>query len=57
MEVQSIGEYGYSASNSTIGDGVHVGKNCFVGQATSVQKLPVDDVSLVGSPAKEFTRK
>lgn len=53
----SIGEYGYIAPNSTIRDGVHVGKNCFVGQATSVQKSFGDDVSLVGSPAKEFTRK
>ncbi len=52
-----IGEYGYVGSNSTLLNGITLGKNCFVGQAASVQRSFGDDVSLVGSPAREFNRK
>ena len=53
----SIGANGYIAPNSTIRNGIKLGDNCFVGQATSVQKSFGDNVSLVGSPAREFERK
>ena len=53
----SIGANGYIAPNSTIRNGIKLGDNCFVGQTTSVQKSFGDNVSLVGSPAREFERK
>lgn len=52
-----IGKNGYIAPNVTIRNGISLGENCFVGQASSVQKSFGDNVNLVGSPAKIFNKK
>ena len=51
-----IGSNGYVAPNTTIRNGINLGDNCFIGQASSVQRSFGDNLSIVGSPAKEFKR-
>jgi len=52
-----IGKNSYIAPNSTIRNGIELGDNCFIGQASSVQKSFGDNTNLVGSPARPFERK
>lgn len=52
-----IGSNSYIAPNATIRNGISIGENCFIGQASSVQKSFGDNVSLVGNPAKIFDKK
>lgn len=52
-----IGANSYISPNSTIRNGISVGNNCFIGQASSVQKSFGDNVSIVGSPAKIFNKE
>lgn len=52
-----IGVNGYIAPNSTIRNGICLGDNCFVGQASSVQQSFGNYACLVGNPAREFERK
>lgn len=53
----AIGADSYISPNATVRNGVSLGKNCFVGQGSSVQQSFGDGVSLVGNPAREFMRK
>lgn len=50
----TIGMNSYIAPNATIRNGISIGDNCFIGQASSVQKAYGNDFSLVGNPAREF---
>lgn len=52
-----IGKNGYIAPNSTIRNGIVLGDNSFVGQASSVQKDFGDNINLVGNPAREFNKR
>lgn len=52
-----IGRNGYISPNATIRNGMSLGDNCFIGQASSVQKSFGDNVNLVGNPAKIFNKK
>lgn len=52
-----IGANGYISPNTTIRNGISLGKQCFVGQASSVQRSFGECCALVGSPAREFERK
>lgn len=52
-----LGENVYVAPNSTIRNGIALGDNCFVGQASSVQHDFSEKTSLTGNPARVINRK
>lgn len=53
----AIGANSYIAPNATIRNGISIGEDCFIGQASSVQESCGDNCSLVGNPAREFKIK
>lgn len=52
-----IGANSYIAPNATIRNGIEIGENSFVGQASSVQKSYGNNVALVGNPARLFKKE
>ena len=52
----NIGFNSYLSPNCTVRNGIKLGSEIFVGQASSVQKSFGDNVSIVGNPAREFER-
>ncbi len=52
-----IGKNSYISPNATIRNGISLGADSFVGQASSVQKSFAPRSNLVGNPAREYIRK
>ena len=50
-----VGENGYIAPNSTLRNGIELGENCFVGQASSVTKNIEGNITIAGNPAEELS--